>query len=292
MKNTPNYGLKKPEETDLYNIEHFNTNSDILDAKLKELADSKAPVASPSFTGQIKNGDHSLYDYQIPGEDTKVFKVKRTGDSYTVLEVTAPDQPDGNKEATLTLMRHADPDTGGAEFLDLYNMNYPDGKQMGIRVQSRGGILRDFVFDFNAGGGNPIFEAMRILTTADVKFANNILMSNNSDQVISFTDASGAIKGLIGKAGEGIRISNATKNSVLNLQDEGNILGYTPVGDYYFYTDSGNIYFNDNPMCVMVSVPVSSTSPGTVGMMARDTNYLYICTAKDSWKRIAFDTEW
>ena len=30
-----------------------------------------------------------------------------------------------------------------------------------------------------------------------------------------------------------------------------------------------------------------STSPGTAGSLRWDTNYLYICTATDTWKRAA-----
>lgn len=36
MKTTPNLGLRKPEDTDLYDIENFNYNMDILDARVAE----------------------------------------------------------------------------------------------------------------------------------------------------------------------------------------------------------------------------------------------------------------
>jgi len=42
MQNTKNYGLKKPESTDFYNIDDFNENADIIDTELKELEDGKA----------------------------------------------------------------------------------------------------------------------------------------------------------------------------------------------------------------------------------------------------------
>lgn len=42
MKNTTNYGLKKPEPTDLYDIQDLNANADTIDTKLKELEDNKA----------------------------------------------------------------------------------------------------------------------------------------------------------------------------------------------------------------------------------------------------------
>ena len=40
MKTTDNYGFKKPESTDFYNVDDFNDNMDILDEKLKELEEN------------------------------------------------------------------------------------------------------------------------------------------------------------------------------------------------------------------------------------------------------------
>lgn len=37
MKLTTNYGLKKPEGSDVVNIDDFNYNADILDTKVKEV---------------------------------------------------------------------------------------------------------------------------------------------------------------------------------------------------------------------------------------------------------------
>lgn len=38
MKETTNYHLKKPEETDFYDVEDFNYNADLIDEKLSNLA--------------------------------------------------------------------------------------------------------------------------------------------------------------------------------------------------------------------------------------------------------------
>lgn len=37
-----------------------------------------------------------------------------------------------------------------------------------------------------------------------------------------------------------------------------------------------------------VSVPATPTSSGTTGQVAKDNSYLYICTATNTWKRIAW----
>ncbi len=48
MKYTGNYNLKKPEGTDIVNVEDFNNNADIIDQKLKEIEDktNNAPADS------------------------------------------------------------------------------------------------------------------------------------------------------------------------------------------------------------------------------------------------------
>ncbi|CAB4129310.1 hypothetical protein UFOVP112_408 [uncultured Caudovirales phage] len=37
----------------------------------------------------------------------------------------------------------------------------------------------------------------------------------------------------------------------------------------------------------IVSVPVSSSAAGSIGQVALDTSYLYICVADHTWKRIS-----
>jgi hypothetical protein len=41
-----------------------------------------------------------------------------------------------------------------------------------------------------------------------------------------------------------------------------------------------------NPSFATAAVPASSTSPGIVGQIASDSNYIYFCVATNSWKKI------
>lgn len=41
-----------------------------------------------------------------------------------------------------------------------------------------------------------------------------------------------------------------------------------------------------------VTAPASKTSTGVAGQIAKDANYIYICTATDTWKRAAIATNW
>ncbi len=45
-------------------------------------------------------------------------------------------------------------------------------------------------------------------------------------------------------------------------------------------------------MLTWVSAPATKTSTGTAGQMAYDTNYYYVCTATNTWKRSAIATNW
>ena len=51
----------------------------------------------------------------------------------------------------------------------------------------------------------------------------------------------------------------------------------TSLGDITTYVES-------------VGVPATSTSTGIVNTIAIDTNYLYICVATDTWKRVALSS--
>lgn len=51
--------------------------------------------------------------------------------------------------------------------------------------------------------------------------------------------------------------------------------------------DLGKLAFKD---VVTVPVPASATAVGAVGDIAADASYLYICTAVNTWKRVAIST--
>ena len=54
MKLTTNYGLKKPEGSDVVNIDDFNYNADVLDNAIKEV---KTKVDSLNLTANKSNNE-------------------------------------------------------------------------------------------------------------------------------------------------------------------------------------------------------------------------------------------
>lgn len=41
---------------------------------------------------------------------------------------------------------------------------------------------------------------------------------------------------------------------------------------------------------VVVSAPATATSPGDPGQFAWDIQYLYVCVAQNTWKRVSIET--
>lgn len=66
MKNTKNYGLKKPEGTDFYNVEDFNENMDAVDAKLFAVEMTASEVKESSKTHEAdKSNPHAVTKSQV-----------------------------------------------------------------------------------------------------------------------------------------------------------------------------------------------------------------------------------
>ena len=56
MKNTTNYGLKKPDSTDMYNVAHFNENMDTIDAELKKHSSHTTNKSNPHSVTKAQVG--------------------------------------------------------------------------------------------------------------------------------------------------------------------------------------------------------------------------------------------
>jgi len=54
---------------------------------------------------------------------------------------------------------------------------------------------------------------------------------------------------------------------------------------------AGILAVDGNPIGVKVAVPVTNNSPGSLGHWAADDTYLYLCTAENTWKRVAISAD-
>ncbi|RKF23384.1 hypothetical protein D6851_02620 [Altericroceibacterium spongiae] len=50
------------------------------------------------------------------------------------------------------------------------------------------------------------------------------------------------------------------------------------------------VSLNSVKQTASASAPASATAPGTAGQIAHDADYFYVCTAANTWKRVALAT--
>lgn len=62
-----------------------------------------------------------------------------------------------------------------------------------------------------------------------------------------------------------------------------------PTEDTYFVVTDNQLVrrVNSADVLIKVDVPLTSTSTGTANNIAFNPNYLYVCVAENTWKRIA-----
>ena len=60
MRFTTNLGLKKPEGTDVVNIDDFNYNADILDAKVKEISNKLSSISTNAKNTSFDNSSNGM----------------------------------------------------------------------------------------------------------------------------------------------------------------------------------------------------------------------------------------
>lgn len=55
-------------------------------------------------------------------------------------------------------------------------------------------------------------------------------------------------------------------------------------------TFAGAVTIAGTVIHTLSATPASASAAGTVGTMSWDANYIYICTATNTWKRVAIAT--
>lgn len=69
---------------------------------------------------------------------------------------------------------------------------------------------------------------------------------------------------------------------------------YAVAGTVWRDTGTGQLFMydgtNDMEIAVNAGVPATASDTGTAGQVAWDADYFYVCTATDTWKRVAVAT--
>ena len=85
MKLTTNYGLKKPDASDIVNIDDFNYNADAIDSAIKEV---KTKVDSLNLTAtNVKMADGSTVEATVSANKTSIHLLQEElGTNKSTLE--------------------------------------------------------------------------------------------------------------------------------------------------------------------------------------------------------------
>lgn len=76
LKTTINYGLKKPEGTDVVNIEDLNYNTDVIDQKIKEVDNKASSIIIPVTSVNSKTGAVTLTSSDLGAETPSAAQAK------------------------------------------------------------------------------------------------------------------------------------------------------------------------------------------------------------------------
>jgi hypothetical protein len=95
-------------------------------------------------------------------------------------------------------------------------------------------------------------------------------------------------------AGVASRFESATATASIDFKDAAtglNLPEVGSIGDVLNLYSGSKVRFETNTINVSAQkTPSSATDTGVKGDIVHDTDYLYICTATDTWKRVAIST--
>jgi len=109
---------------------------------------------------------------------------------------------------------------------------------------------------------------------------SQMLLNGNGNLLIGTSSETG-----LGSAG--IKIAGTTAASNTATGSLINAGGFGNPGAAYF---GGAVTVAGTVIHTLSSTPASASATGTVGTMSWDANYIYICTATNTWKRVAIAT--
>jgi hypothetical protein len=102
------------------------------------------------------------------------------------------------------------------------------------------------------------------------------------------TDATSLAGGLVVNGSGAGATSSSTSTGALRVTGGVGVSGAMNVGGAA--TFAGAVTIGGTVIHTLSATPASATAAGTVGTMSWDANYIYICTATNTWKRVAIAT--
>jgi len=160
--------------------------------------------------------------------------------------------------------------------------------------------------NINAGGTLTVGGVASISTGTSAAFLDFVTSGTTTSQNIQFTDSGGASGAIIythstnamqfktngdvwatlGNTGN-LSLASTTPST---LTTNGALVVTGGVGVGGAMNVGGAVTVGGTVIHTLSATPASATAAGTVGTMSWDANYIYICTATNTWKRVAIAT--
>jgi len=109
-----------------------------------------------------------------------------------------------------------------------------------------------------------------------------------------YVSQSGSITKLMGLANTEMKLFGGT--GIISDTGQDCSIG-TPTGGFIYMTEGGDLELSSattinmlNPLVISSNAPLLSSSVGVAGTITYDSNFIYICVATNTWKRIAITT--
>ena len=157
--------------------------------------------------------------------------------------------------------------SGGSIVFSAANGSWKFAAIKGFATNGSGNSIGSLAFSTrNATGDSTLTERMRITATGETLVGTTT--NTNSSVLVSGGTISETVSG--------------TQYLIASQYDVGSAPNEIPLNQYL-----GTMAYRDN---ALVAVPASATAVGSVGDIAADSSYIYVCVAQNTWVRAALST--
>lgn len=177
MNNTTHYSLKKPEDTDFYNIDDFNDNSDSIDTLIYEKSEGAPEKTTPAGTDFLQ---------LIGAADDKVYKTLVRDIAKHIVETYAGSTIAGSAQTIKDAIDSLNSRTGSVSITAIRNSNISTGFCAGFYDKATGTVRLIVYFSSTANieAGTNIFTIPDRYRPAGVRAGAGVLITSNGGSAV------------------------------------------------------------------------------------------------------------
>lgn len=285
-------------------------------------------LSVPSGVQETKGGVNFTHtngtgtsQYRITQDDYDLMSIKRTGDTtgdgnvWTIVQIKSPTEAEDttDSEATISLITRNGTPSSYARTLDIYNDEYSRDNGMGFRQLYKNVSANPLRFELHdkttnngawtmtnvsvtSGSPNGSYASTAGVTpsaedwiwdNAGTYFADDtkILSIDTGAKTFVLNRNATATSSTVSARGRNIKeIARFTPARQL-LVRKYIASSATTVAEF-----GGGVVVDGTLNLSVTATPASSGATGVKGDIAWDTSYIYVCTATNTWKRVAIAT--